>query len=127
GFAKAPERLFRYQSDKLPERQVHLGMDRGHGRETTEMHNVDGVVIGKAMAFGLEEEALDDADRCAVNAFPVEYDRLTQAQVETARSEAGPDGNVGQNCPSKAPRPRVIQAPHRRRSNGIPFRMPLRP
>ena len=46
------------------------------------------------MAFGLEEEALDDADRCAVNAFPVEYDRLTQAEVETARSEAGPPANL---------------------------------
>ena len=59
------------------------------------MHNLDGVIIGKATTFDLEEEPLDDPARCAIDAFPVEYDSLMHAQMKAARAEALPQGNAG--------------------------------
>ena len=75
GFAEFLGRLFKYQTDELHNGQVNLGIERRlHSREPTDSQNFNGMVIGNAVIFDLEKEALDDPACHAVDAFPVECD-----------------------------------------------------
>jgi len=71
-------------------------MERRRSPEPTDSQNLNGVVIGNAVTFDLEEEALGDPGRHAVDAFPVEYDRPVMAQIEAARTETRSQENVVQ-------------------------------